>query len=298
MKNIIKVAIQGVAGAFHDTAAREYFKDAKIEIVPCMTFEDLFALLDKGGCDYGVVAVENSVAGILSHNFFLLNEYSMQIVGEQYLRIVQNLMALPGTTLHDVKEVRSHPIALRQCHLFLSRLRSKGILIAESEDTALSAKAIRDNQLVGVAAVAGELAAKLYGLEIIQEGIESNSRNFTRFLIIKKGAGNLEHAISNMGHNNKASVSFTLRHEPGMLCKVLSIFSKHNLNMTMIQSLPLPGKEWEYKFFADFVFEDKPACQQALDEVVAATGNITLSGLYRRGETSMQPFGQDYDRQR
>lgn len=298
MNNIIKVAIQGVAGAFHDTAAREYFKGQNIEIVPCITFEDLFALLDKGGCDYGVVAAENSVAGILSHNFFLLNEYSMQIVGEHYLRIVQNLMVLPGTSIDKVREVRSHPIALRQCHLFLNGLRSKDVMIAESEDTALSAKIIRDNQLVGVAAVAGELAAKLYGLEIIQAGIESNPRNFTRFLVIKKRAGTLDRAIFKTGENNKASVSFTLRHEPGMLCKVLSIFSNHNLNMTMIQSLPLPGKEWEYKFFADFVFEESLACEQALEEVGTATGSVTLSGLYRRGETSMQPFEQDCDRQK
>lgn len=301
MKNKIKVAIQGVQGAFHDIAAREYFNDKVLEIVPCLTFEDLFALLDNGGCDYGMVAVENSVAGILAHNYFLLNEYSMQIAGEHYLRIVQNLMALPGSSIEDIKEVRSHPIALRQCHLFLNTLREKGVKMVESEDTALTAKLIAQNNLKGVAAVAGDLAAQIYGLDIIKAGIESNPRNFTRFLLLKrksKAASDSKRLVTNGSmviseQPNKASVSFTLGHKPGSLCKVLEIFSLHNLNLTMIQSLPVPGREWEYKFFADFVFLDAASYEAALAEVAQVATSVTLSGLYSRGETSMQYFGQN-----
>lgn len=281
MRNKIRVAIQGVHGAFHDIAAREYFKGSSLEIIPCLTFEDLFALLDSGGCDYGMVAVENSVAGILSHNYFLLNEYSMQIVGEHYLRIVQNLMALPGSSVEDIKEVRSHPIALRQCHLYLNTLRERGVKMVESEDTALTAKQIAQNSLKGIAAIAGDLAAKIYGLDIIKAGIESNSRNFTRFLVLKRKT-----SVGNpINLPNKASVSFTLGHTPGALCKVLEIFSSYNLNLTLIQSLPLPGKEWEYKFFADFVFLDASSYRAALEDVAKVATSVTISGLYCRGET-------------
>lgn len=324
MENKIKVAIQGVQGAFHDIATREYFKDNVLEIVPCLTFEDLFALLDNGGCDYGMVAVENSVAGILSHNYFLLNEYSMQIVGEHYLRIVQNLMALPGSSIEDIKEVRSHPIALRQCHLFLNTLREKGVKMVESEDTALTAKLIAQDNLKGVAAVAGDLAAHIYGLDIIKAGIESNLRNFTRFLLLKRKskAGSDSLSISDFLLNNdtlntsypicdpkglvtndsmviieqpnKASVSFTLGHKPGALCKVLEIFSSYNLNLTLIQSLPVPGKEWEYKFFADFVFSEAPSYEAALEEVAKVATSVTLSGLYCPGLASMQPSGEGH----
>lgn len=291
MNNKIKVAIQGVEGAFHDIAARAYFNGKSIQIVPSLTFEDLFALLEKGGCDYGVVAVENSVAGILSHNYFLLNEYSMQIVGEYYLRIVQNLMALPGSSIEDIREVRSHPIALRQCHLFLNSLRERGVRMVESEDTALTAKLIAQDKLKGVATVAGDLAAKIYGLDILKEGIESNSRNFTRFLILKRKSKDISGVKCLDGEYNKASISFTLGHKPGMLCKVLEIFSLHNVNLTLIQSIPIPGREWEYKFFADFVFLEATSYKAALEEVSKVATSVTLSGLYCRGGASMQPSG-------
>lgn len=302
MRKEIKVAIQGVEGAFHDIAAREFFKESPIEVIPSLTFEDLFALLESGGCDYGVVAVENSVAGILSHNYFLLNEYSMQIVGEHYLRIVQNLMALPGSSIEEIKEVRSHPIALRQCHLFLNPLRERGVKMVESEDTALTAKHIAQNNMKGVATVAGDLAAKIYGLDIIKAGIESNCRNFTRFLVLKrkrqvegtttwsKDFMSNERFLSSSDQCNKASVSFTLGHTPGALCKVLEIFFSHNLNLTLIQSVPVPGREWEYKFFADFVFLESSSYKAALEEVAKVATSVTLSGLYCRGMASMQPF--------
>ncbi len=247
----------------------------------------------------------------------------MQIVGEHYLRIVQNLMALPGSSIEDIKEVRSHPIALRQCHLYLNSLRESGVKIVESEDTALTAKLIAQDNLKGVAAVAGDLAAQIYGLDIIKAGIESNPRNFTRFLLLKRKskAGSDSLSISDSLPNNdtsntsypicdpkrlvtndsmviseqpnKASVSFTLGHKPGSLCKVLEIFSSHNLNLTLIQSLPVPGKEWEYKFFADFVFLDASSYKAALEEVAKVATSVTLSGLYSRGERSMQHFGQN-----
>ncbi len=284
-----RVAIQGVLGAFHDIAAREYFSNTQIELKECITFEDLFASIQNGSCDYGVVAVENSVAGILSHNFFLMNEYSFQVIGEHYLRIVQNLMALPGSAVESLKEVRSHPIALRQCHKFLNTLREKGIRIVESEDTAMTAKLIAKNRLEGVAAVAGVLAADIYGLDILEKGIESNERNFTRFLVITKKTKEIQPQDCLRNHFDKASLSFTLSHEPGMLCGVLQVFQSYGLNMTMIQSTPLPGKEWEYKFFVDLVFSDMESLSGALDNVGKLVHSFTITGLYQRGETSMQP---------
>lgn len=284
-----KVAIQGVQGAFHDIAAREYFSDIKIDLVECITFEELFATIQNGGCDYGMVAVENSVAGILSHNYFLLNEYSFKIVGEHYLRIVQNLIALPGSSLESLKEVRSHPIALRQCHKFLNALREKGIRIVESEDTALAAKSIAENKMYGIAAVAGELAATIYGLDVLERGIESNERNFTRFLVVENNANEIQPKDYTDSSYDKASISFTLSHEPGMLCGVLQVFQSYGLNMTMIQSTPLPGKEWEYKFFVDLVFSEMESLSGALDNVAKLVHSFTITGLYQKGETSMQP---------
>ena len=272
------MAIQGVHGAFHDIAAREYFKGSNLEIIACLTFEDLFALLEKGGCDYGMVAVENSVAGILSHNYFLLNEYSMQIVGEHYLRIVQNLMALPGSSIEDIKEVRSHPIALRQCHLYLNTLRERGVKMVESEDTALAAKRIAQDSLKGIAAIAGELAAKIYGLDIIKAGIESNSRNFTRFLIIGDPWTADEHLKGKTV--DKSSMVFALPHEEGSLAKVLSILSYYHINLTKIQSLPIIGREWEYLFYVNLTFDNYLSYSQSLDAIRPFTKDLRILGEY------------------
>lgn len=288
MAESVKVAIQGVEGSFHDMVARAYFKGANPSIMECGTFEDLFSQLERGGCDYGVVAVENSVAGILSHNFFLLNEYGLEVVGEYYLRIEQNLVARPGTSVDQIREVKSHPIALRQCHLFLNKMRESGVVVTESADTASAVKEIAQNEDNSVAAIAGELAASLYGMEIIARGIESNRRNFTRFIVVKakqKGGKKAASLLTKDGNHNKASISFVLTNEPGMLFRVLQIFSSYNLNMTMIQSLPFLGREWEYRFFADFVFDDVKLCKKAIASVKKLTGAVTVSGVYMRGET-------------
>ncbi|MFA5712758.1 MAG: prephenate dehydratase [Bacteroidales bacterium] len=287
MANTIEVAIQGVAGSFHEMAAIDFFKGSQLSIIECGTFEDLFSLLERGGCHYGVVAVENSVAGILSHNFFMLNEYSLEVVGEYYLKIEQNLIALPGTTLEEIKEIKSHPIALRQCHLFLNKMRERGLLVTESADTASSVKELSLSRERGVAAVAGELAATLYGMDIIQRGIESNKRNFTRFIIVKakNRKGKELSLLPKRGEKNKASISFILTNEPGMLFRVLQIFSAYNLNMTMIQSLPYLGREWEYRFFADFVFDDVKLCRKAISSVKRVTGAVWVSGIYSRGDS-------------
>ena len=177
-----KVAIQGIAGSFHDIAAREYFRGEEIEIIPCETFSQVFQTIKKDNSIIGVIAIENTIAGSLLQNHNLLKESGLKIAGEQKLRIRHNLVALPGQDISEIKEAHSHPIALMQCGDFLTK--NKNIKAVESDDTASSAKRVAEEGIKGHAAICGELAAQIYGLEIIAKGIETNKRNFTRFLIV------------------------------------------------------------------------------------------------------------------
>jgi prephenate dehydratase len=172
----LRVAIQGGYGAFHEIAARKYFENNDLEIVPCDTFIDLFESVSGKRADAVVVAIENSVAGSLIPNYALLSNSDLKVTGEVYLRIVQNLIALPGQKLEEIREVHSHPMAILQCQDFLKPLRQKGVKVIESIDTALSAKWISENGLKAVAALASDLAADIYGLEVIAESVESNKR--------------------------------------------------------------------------------------------------------------------------
>jgi prephenate dehydratase len=276
-----KVAIQGVSGAFHEIAARQFFQGEEIEVLPCITFKDLFNALAEDETLLGIIAIENTIAGSLLQNHNLLKESGCMIVGEHKLRIEHNLVALPGQKIEKIKEVYSHPIALMQCEDFLDG--HKHIKAIESEDTALSAKEIADNQLTKRAAICSSLAAEMYGLEILAKGIETNKRNFTRFLIIAEPA--LAEELTREIELNKSSMVFTLPHEEGSLAKVLSILSFYHVNLTKIQSLPIIGREWEYQFYINLTFDNYDRYRQSLDAIRPLTRDFQILGEYKEAKT-------------
>ncbi|MBO5816182.1 MAG: prephenate dehydratase [Bacteroidales bacterium] len=270
-----KVAIQGVKGCFHEQAARHFYGEhghVVPEIVECATFEGLYRSMDSQEADAAVMAIENTVSGGLLPNFELLRKYDRKIKGEVFLRIKQNLMALPGQTIRDIKEVRTHYMAINQTREFFKNY--PWIRLVESEDTAKSAAEVAQQGLEGVGAVASELASELYGLEILADSIETYKQNYTRFLVLDDA---LEVDNSRI---NKASMCFTLTHTPGSLAHVLTILSFYGMNLTRIQSLPIPGQEWQYFFYVDIKFDDYLRYEQALSAVRPLMEDLNILGEY------------------
>jgi prephenate dehydratase len=277
-KNLnMKISIQGEIGSFHEVAARKYFSYDEIEIVPCPTFDVTLNSVTQGIADFAVMAIENARSGSILYNYTLIRESGMKILGEQNLRIKQNLMALPGQTLNDIKEIRSHPIALAQCMTFLNQLHE--VTLVESEDTAASARIVREENLTGVAAIAPEQAAKIYGLDILAEGIETYKQNYTRFLIVgKEEMGNTK--------GNKVSICFSTGHRPGSLAAVLVILANLNINLSKIQSVPRLNGEWEYMFYLDLEL-DKNTKSDVIKRILEHhTSNLEILGVYYKGEMS------------
>lgn len=271
------MAIQGGAGAYHEIAAREYFADEEIEIVPCSTFPDLFAEAEKDPMLVGVMAIENTIAGSLLQNHDLLKMHNLRIAGEHKLRISHSIALLPGKNRSDIKEVMSHPMALMQCEKYLDSL--PGVKIVEHEDTALAAKEVFDKRMEATAAICSRYAAEMYGLEILADNIETNRRNFTRFLILAKDK--MLEEIQRENNINKSSLVFVLPHSEGSLSKVLSIFSFYGINLTRIQSLPIIGREWEYQFYIDLTFEDYKRYRQSIDAIMPLITGLKVLGEYR-----------------
>jgi prephenate dehydratase len=270
-----KIAIQGVKGCFHEQAARLFYQGHGImdpEVVECLTFDGLYKGLDEGRADAAIMAIENTVSGGLLPNFELLRKYDRKIKGEVFLRIQQNLMALPGQKIEDIKEVRTHYMAINQTREFFKDY--PWIRLVESEDTAKSAADVAQNGLMGVGAVASTLAADLYGLEILAESIETYKQNFTRFLVFDDS---LEVDLSK---TNKASMCFTLPHAPGSLAHVLTIMSFYGMNLTRIQSLPIPGQEWQYFFYVDIKYDDRVRFEQAIAAVRPLMEDLNILGEY------------------
>lgn len=271
-----KIAIQGVKGCFHEQAARLFYEGqgcSSPEIVECTEFDDLYRSLSSGQAQAAVMAIENTVSGGLLPNFELLRKYDRKIKGEVFLRIQQNLMALPGQKIEDIKEVRTHYMAINQTREFFKDY--PWIRLVESEDTAKSAADVAQNNLLGVGAVASELAADLYNLEVLAHSIETYKQNFTRFLILDDGLQ------VDKAQVNKASWCFTLNHKPGSLAHVLTILSFYDMNLTRIQSLPIPGQEWQYFFYVDIKFEDYLRYEQALSAVRPLMEDLNILGEYR-----------------
>ena len=278
-----KIAIQGVKGSYHDIAAHKYFKEEEIELICCNTFEEVFAQMKKDSDVIGVIAIENTITGSLLQNYELLRESGATIIGEHKLRISHSIMCLPEDNWEDLTEVNSHPVALAQCRDFLHS--HPELKVVETEDTAGSAENIRKNNLKGHAAICSKYAAGLYDMKILEEGIETNKHNFTRFLVVCNPW--LADEIKDRSKVNKANIVFSLPHSEGSLSQVLSIFSFYKINLTKIQSLPIIGREWEYMFYVDVMFNDYLRYKQSIDAVTPLTKALKILGEYAEGESTI-----------
>lgn len=269
-----RVAIQGIKASFHEEAAFKFF-GTDIETIECESFKKTCEVLKNRQADYVVMAIENSIAGSLLPNYSLLREYNFSIVGEVYLAIQLHLMALPGVKFEDIKYVQSHPIAIRQCSDFFDEFPQ--LQVVESSDTAACAKKIREENLTDTAAIANTLAAKLYDLEIMERRIESNKKNYTRFLILSnKPLENIE--------INKASLSFQVGNAVGALAEVLNIFAENKINLSKIQSMPVLGKRNEYNFYVDIEWKNQANYDTAIRKVLKHTVNFTIMGEYLKND--------------
>lgn len=275
-----RIAIQGIEGSYHDIAAHQYFEGEDIELVCCSTFEQVFETMSSDPTALAMVAIENTIAGSLLHNYELLREAPVTIVGEHKLRISHSIMCLPEDDWADIREVHSHPVALMQCRDFLGR--HPNIKIVEDEDTAGAAADISRAQAHGMAAICSKAAAPIYGMKILEEGIETNKHNFTRFLVL--AAPSRANLLRDIRQTNKASIVFSLQHAEGTLSQVLSVLSFYKLNLTKIQSLPIIGREWEYLFYVDILFEDYTRYTQGIDAIRPLTSDLKILGEYKNGK--------------
>lgn len=269
-----KVAIQGIATSFHEVAALTYFQEP-IDTVECLSFHALCESLKKGESDFAMMAIENSIAGSILPNYFLLQEYHFSIIGEVYLPIHMHLLALPGVKLSDIKCVESHPMAIRQCNDFLFRL--KNVEIRESDDTAVSARKVKEKKLTDTAAIANEYAAKKFGLQILEKRIETNKKNFTRFLVLTKGRETTK-------DSNKASLCFEVANEVGSLAEALMTLKKNEINLTKIQSIPIVGKPSEYSIHIDVEWKRRKSYDAAIQEVLRQVRNLNVLGEYKKAK--------------
>lgn len=267
----LKIAIQGVPGSFHHQVALKNF-GSDAEILPFNTFEPIAKSVATGEADFGVMAIENSIAGAILPNYDLIDRYGLNIRDEFYLPIAHQFMALPGQKIEDIREVRSHPMALLQCKAFFAK--HPHIQQFDDVDTASVAKRIADEKLTGMAAIASEIAAEIYGLEILARDIQTIKDNFTRFIILTKEKTNSE-VVS-----NKASFKVTIRNQKGGLAKLLTMLSDKNLNLSKIQSIPVIEKPWDYAFFIDAEFENYGQFQEAMDLVTKDFGDLKIFGEY------------------
>ena len=272
-----KVSIQGIKGSFHNEAALKVLGQ-DIELVECHTFEQVLEAVNSDIADYGVMAIENSLAGCIIPNYNLLRKSGLEVCGEVGIKVTLNLLALKGTSLEDIKEVQSHQMALRQCVTFLDHHPS--IKRIEAFDTAGSAQLIKKDRIEGVAAIAGNLAAKEYDLEIIAGGIEDHLLNFTRFLILKK-----EKTKELSSEINKLSVYFETKHSPGALSQFLSVVSALGINLSKLQSFPVPSKNTHYGFYATFDIDNTDQIEQLTIMMKSLTVKFDILGKYKKGET-------------
>ena len=271
----MKVAIQGIKGSFHHIVAEQYF-GKNIDLVECLSFSEMPPLLENGKADVLIMAIENTIAGAILPNYALVDEFKLTICGEHHLPIHHNLMALKGQEIGDIKEVYSHPMALLQCHKFFKQYPH--IKLIEDKDTAAVAQRIQDNKLKEVAAIASNLAADIYGLDIIAPEIQTMKENATRFFILTNSES--KKSVS----ANKASIKFITSHKTGSLGQVLTVLANYNLNLSKIQSMPVIETPWKYAFFADFVFNSYADYFNAISEVKDKVEMLQVLGEYNKGK--------------
>lgn len=278
---MIKIAIQGFEGCFHEMAAKQYFRNEEIKLIYCDTFEQVFRHVEKNDGTIALVAIENTIAGSLLHNYELLCNSGATVVGEKKIHISHSICCLPSDSWETIHEVHSHPVALMQCRKYLEN--HKELKAVEAADTAGAAKNIAANHLYGQAAICNAEAARMFGMKVLEEHIEDNKHNYTRFLVVSNK--DTAERLANTQERNKASLAFTLSHETGSLSKVLSIFSFYGINLTKIQSLPIIGHEWEYMFYIDLTFDNYKSYRQSLDAVIPLTSEFKNLGEYKDDTT-------------
>lgn len=267
-----KVAIQGIKGSYHYQVAKEYFNDS-VEIIEFLSFDDVANSVSNGICELGIMAIENSIAGSIIPNYALIDGLNLNIVGEYFININHQLMALPGSRIDDLKVVASHPMALLQCKDFFKN--SYNITLVEDKDTAEVAKRISENKIKNTGAIASVYASELYGLEILSKNIQTIKNNETRFVIISKNP------LSNDLELNKASIKFSLSHETGSLASVLNTLKEFDLNLTKIQSLPIIEIPWKYSFFIDITFKSVIDLNKSLKHIDKKAELIKILGVYK-----------------
>ncbi|MEO6718966.1 MAG: prephenate dehydratase [Ferruginibacter sp.] len=273
--NGARVSIQGFEGSFHQEAARQFF-GKNVEVICCSTFRDVIKIAgNKKESDGGVMAIENSIAGSILPNYNLLQKSNLRIIGEVYLQINQNLLVNPGVKLEDIREVHSHPMAILQCFGFLDKHNWK---LVETEDTALSAKHIHQHRSKHIAAIASKLAAEIYQLNIIAPNIHTLKNNYTRFLILQR-----EETAVNIPGANKASINFHTDHSKGSLAKVLTKIADAGINLSKLQSFPIPGSDWKYSFHADVEFDAMEEFNRMMKLIEKLTADLKVYGVYKKG---------------
>lgn len=273
-----RIAVQGIIGSFHEDAALKYFNE-KVEVVECKSFTSVCDMVDTDQVDYAVMAIENSIAGSLLKNYQLIRDYHLRIIGEIYLHIQMNLMVVPGVKPQDITDIYSHPIALQQCMEYIEKYFPNAEL-HEGLDTAGAAKMISEEKPKNAAAIGNLRSAELYKLDILETGIETNKKNYTRFLILAKHGNPTEKA-------NKASLCFEVGHFYGSLARVLNVFAENEINLSKIQSVPVIGKPNEYTFHVDIEWEKSKNYDKTLHQVLKSVSSLAILGEYERGELYM-----------
>ncbi len=275
-----RIAIQGIAGSFHEDAARKYFGEEEIEVVECRSFQNVCEFIDADKVDIAVMAIENSIAGSLLQNYSLIRDYHLRIIGEIYIHIQMNLMVLPGVKKKDIKEIYSHPVSFMQCNEYLEKY-FPNVERKELGDNAKVAKLISTEKITNAAAISNLRSSELYGLQVLDKGLESNKKNYTRFLVLSKRGNPTEIA-------NKASICFEVGHFHGALASVLDIFAENRINLNKIQSIPIVGKPNEYTIHVDIEWDNPENYDKAIHQVLKSASSLSILGEYKKAELDHQ----------
>jgi prephenate dehydratase len=273
---INRISIQGYEGSFHQVAAQQFF-GKNVQVIPCSTFREVVKVAgNRKESEGGIMAIENSIAGSILPNYNLLQKSQLKITGEIYLQIRQNLLVNPGVKLEDIREVHSHTMALQQCYDFLDRFKWK---LVETEDTALSAKHIHQHKSRHIAAIGSRLAAELFQLDVLAPNIQSLKNNYTRFLVLQR-----QEMVPPVINANKASVNFHTDHSRGSLARVLTRIAEGGINLSKLQSFPIPGSQFKYSFHADMEFDTIEQFEKVMEQIKPVTEEIKIYGIYKRGQ--------------
>ncbi len=270
----MKIAIQGHEGCFHQIVAEHYF-GPQTQIMACNTFRDVARAVESGEADQGVMAIENSIAGSILANYSILQNSKLQVCGEVYLHVRQHLLALPGVALDEIREVHSHPMALLQC---MEWLDPHGWKLIENGDTALAARMVSERGERHLAAVAGIRAAELYGLQVLESDIHTIANNYTRFCVLRRATGAIPEGA------NKASLYFKTYNEKGSLLEVLRQMEGTSINMSKLQSYPIPSEPWHYLFHVDLEFENMDEYLMVMGRLAHAAEDVHVYGVYKKGD--------------